>query len=258
MSSMSLAPGPVQRGALPLASLLLLASCAPAMAQVDQPPPSPQQEDRGTIQVSGQAEVPVPADQVLISFAVETEATSAREATAMNARRMDAVMTALRGTEIRDLKIETYGYTLRPEYEMSREVAGTRVIAGYRVQNNIRVTIPDVTAAGTILDRAIEAGANRVTSLQFQASDTREARLQALENAVANARRQAEAIASAMGVDLGIALQVQGGATAPPPISPRMAVMFSPEAAPPTPIEAAEQKVSANVSITYRIVERNR
>jgi uncharacterized protein len=258
MTGMSPTPRPIHRGTLPVASFLLLASCAPATAQVNPSLPSPQDEDRGTIQVSGQAQIQVPADQVVISFAVETEASSAGEATTLNASRMDAVITALRGSGVSGLRIETFGYALRPEYQMSREVAGTRVIAGYRAQNNIRVTVPDVSAAGGILDRAVEAGANRVASLQFQASDTRAARLQALQEAVANARQEAEAIASAMGVTLGIALQVQGGASAPTPLSPRMAVMYEAEMAAPTPIEAGDQTVSANVSITYRIVERNR
>ena len=256
MIGTTITPGTTQRGILPLASFLILASCAPAMAQVDPHHSSTPHEERGTIQVNGQSRIPVPADQVVISFAVETEAPTAREATTQNAQRMDAVLSALRGAGIQGLKIETFGYALRPEYEMSREVAGTRVIAGYRAQNNIRVTVPDVNAAGGLLDRAIDAGANRVSSLQFQASDTREARLRALREAVGNARQEAEAIASAMGVTLGIPLQVQGGASAPPP-SPVAGLQMEMAARAPTPIEAGDQTVSANVSITYRIVERN-
>ena len=257
MIGTTITPDTAQRGILPVASLLLLASCAPAMAQEDSRHPTPPQEERGTIQVSGQSQIPVPTDQVLISFAVETEAPTAREATTQNAQRMDAVITALRGAGVQNLEIETFGYGLRPEYEMSREMAGTRVIAGYRAQNNIRVTVPEVAAAGSVLDRAIDAGANRVSSLQFQASDTRPARLQALREAVANARQEAEAIASAMGVTLGIALQVQGGASAPGP-SPMAMIQMEAAARAPTPIEAGDQTVSASVTITYRILERDR
>lgn len=256
MTRISPAPGAIHRGILPAVSFVLLVSCAPAMAQADPPLPSPGQEKPGTIQVSGQAQVSVPADQARISFAVETEAPSAREATTQNAQRMDAVMAALRGSGVPGLTIETFGYSLSPEYEMSREVAGTRLIAGYRAQNNIRVTVPDVRAVGGLLDRAIEAGANRVASLQFEASDTREARLRALQEAVASARQQAEAIASAMGVSLGSAVEVQGGASAPAPFAPEMA-LFRADAAAPTPIEAGDQTVSAHVTITYRIVERD-
>ena len=131
---------------------------------------------------------------------------------------------------------------------------GTRAISGYRVQNNIRVTVPEVDAAGDVLDRAVEAGANRIASLQFQASDTREAEMEALKEAVASAREQAQAIASAMGVRLGMALEVQGGANAPSPFTPG-GMMFRAAAEASTPLEAGDQLVTASVSIKYRILE---
>ncbi len=238
-----------------MASFVFLTSCAPAVAQVPPPPAPRPQEREGTIQVSGQAQITVPADQVRISFAVETEATSAAEATARNADLMDRVISALRAEGTPRVDIQTFGYELRPEYEVDRETPGTRTISGYRVLNNISVTLREIEATGELLDRAIGAGANRVSNLQFSASDTRQARLRALGEAVTAAREQAEAIASAMGVGLGPALEVQGGANAP---SPRnlQGPMLRAAAEVATPVEAGEQTVTANVTITYRIVER--
>ena len=249
------------RRTLPFAALFLLGSCAPAVAQTSlpatpHPPPSGQlQEERGTIQVTGQAQVSVPADLVRISFTVETEARAAGEATAENAQKMEAVISAIRSMGVPGLDVETFGYSLRPEYEVSREGTGTRAISGYRVQNNIRVTFPDVEATGSVLDGAVEAGANRVTNLQFEASDTRSARLEALREAVTSARLQAETIASAMGAELGIALEVQGGANAPNPRSPA-GIMMRAEAMPSTPVEAADHLVTATVTVKYRILEK--
>lgn len=241
--------------ALPLASLVLLVSCVPALAQADPGPPSPNpDEEEGTLQVTGQSQILVPADRVRISLTVETEGSSAADATAENARRMEAVMAEIRSLGISGLEIETFGYSLRPEYEVSREGTGTRAISGYRVQNNIRVTLPDVEATGRVMDRGIGAGANRIADLQFEASDTREARLEALREAVANAQEQAAAIASAMGVRLGIALEVQGGASAPSPRTPG-GMMLRAAAESTTPVEAGDQRVSASVTITYRIQE---
>ena len=235
--------------------LILLSSCAPASAQTGTAPvPAPQDEDGGTIQVTGQADVSVEADQVRISFTVETESSSAGEATRQNAERMAGVLTALRGMDIQGMTFETFGYILRPEYEVSREGTGTRSISGYRVQNNLLVTLPDVESTGQVLDRAVESGANRIANLQFEASDTRSARLQALQGAVVQAREQAEAIASAMGVHLGPALEVQGGANVPSPLRPG-AVMMRAAAETTTPVEPGEQKVTASVTITYRILE---
>lgn len=238
-----------------VAALVLLSSCAPAVAQTNLPPTQDStQEETGTIQVTGQAQITVPADRVQIVFTVETEGPSAGEATGENASRMEAVLSAVRGMDLRDVKIETFGYSLRPEYEVSREGTGTRTISGYRVQHNIRVTTPDVDATGSVLDTAVGAGANRVANLQFEASDTREARLEALRTAVTSAREQAEAIAAAMGVRLGPAIEVHGGASAPSPQSPG-GIMLRASAEVTTPVEAGDHLVSASVTIKYRILE---
>lgn len=216
----------------------------------------PQEEDKGTLQVSGQAQVSVPADRAVISFAVETEASTAQVAVRENAERMEAVIAGLRGAGVEGIEIETFGYNLSPDYRYpSRENPGTREIAAYRAQNNIRVTLPEVESAGAILDAATEAGANRVQSVQFEASDLQAARLQALAEAVEVARQEAEVIARSMGVELGTILSVTGGASTP---GPRItARAFAAEAVgASTPIEAAGQIVSANVTITYRILEQ--
>jgi uncharacterized protein YggE len=191
---------------------------------------------------------------VKIGFSVETDAPSAGEATEENASMMEAVVAAVRGSGIQGLDLETYGYVLRPEYEVARDGSGTRTISGYRVQNNLRVSFPDVDAAGQLLDLAVRAGANRVANLQFEASDTKAARMEALRLAVLNAREQADAIASAMGVGLGIALEVQGGVSAPNPRAPA-GIMLRASAESTTPVEAGDQMVAASVTVTFRILE---
>jgi uncharacterized protein YggE len=244
---------------LVLVAIFLLASCAPAVAQVETTPavqPQAQQKKtEGTLRVTGQAQVSVPADLVRLNFTVETEAESAGEATRNNAERMDAVVHALRGAGLSGLELETFGYDLQPEYETGRNVSN-RIIAGYRVRNNLRVTLADVDATGAAMDLAIEAGANRISNLFFEASDTRAAELEALRMAVARAREEAEAMANAMGVQLGIALEVQGGAAAPSPRPPGGFMMRAEAGVPTTPVEAGDQLVSATVTITYRIREQ--
>jgi uncharacterized protein len=116
--------------------------------------------------------------------------------------------------------------------------------------------VDDVEAVGRLIDAAVNAGANRVTSLQFETRNTDAARADALRQAVQNARSQAEAMAAAMGVPLGPPLEVHGGAQAPmPPPMPYMqrgGIAYE-AAMVDTPIEAAESSVSAHVTIKYRL-----
>lgn len=238
---------------LVLASALAVA-CHPATAQPLATPAPPQEEGEGTIRVTGQARIQVPVDRVSISFGVETESESAREASSLNAARMAAVVEALRNAGIQGLEIETYGYSLNPEYRYpNREDPSRQTISGYRAANHIRVTIPDVGSAGEILDLGIGAGANRVVNLQFQAVDTGEARLQALRDAVRTAQEEARTIADAMDVALGPPLEVSGGASPREPREMARTAMMEELGPVRTPVEPGLQTVSANVTIVYRI-----
>lgn len=221
-----------------------------------QPAPAPQQaQEAPFIEVSGSAIVSVAPDLARAAFAVESHAETAEAAAAQNATAMDGVLKALRAAGIQGLRVETFGYSLQPEYSYSED-GGVRVreVAGYTALNNVRATVPDVKAVGKAIDAAVKAGANRVASLTFEASDTEAAQHDALDQAVKSARAQAETIAAALGRRLGPALEVHGGSQPP---SPRP-MMYESQirlraAAPETPVEAADQQVSANVTIRFAL-----
>ena len=259
-----------------LPALLALAACGgrTAVAQSPAPPEdglarpyiydvapeqvSPQ-EAPPFLEVSGSATVKVAPDRALASFAVESQAKTATEAAGANADAMDAVVRALGGAGIRGMRVETFGYSLRPDYAYPTTPAEgerTRVIAGYTALNNVRVTMEDVEAVGRVIDLAIGAGTNRVSSLAFEASDTEAARREALTQAVRQATLEAEAIAAALGRMLGDPLEVRGGAQAPTPRVQMDAMRVAFEAAQAraeTPIEAGEQSVQANVTIKFSL-----
>jgi hypothetical protein len=150
------------------------------------------------------------------------------------------------------VQVETFGYNLRPDYSVTEQrPLQTRVIAGYTALNNVRASAADVAAAGRLIDAAIRAGANRVSSLAFEASDTGPARQEALTQAVRLATAQAETMARALGRTLGPPLEVRGGAEQPYPRAGGEVMFRALEAAADTPIEAADLTVSASVTIRF-------
>ena len=217
--------------------------------QIAPPQQAPAQE-APFIEVSGQASVELPADQAEISFAMETHAEEASAAAAANADEMTRVIQAIRSAGFSGLEVETFGYSLQPQYSTNDQ--RVRSIVGYVAYNNIRVSVSDVEQVGRLIDAAVGAGANRVASISFSASDTDAARAQALAEAVANARAQAEAIATSLGYRLGSPLEVHGGAQRPPPI-PFEAMRSVQAQAAPTPIEPGSQTVDANVTIRFAL-----
>jgi uncharacterized protein YggE len=210
------------------------------------------QEAVAFIEVSGVATVSVPADQAQVSFAMETRAQTAADAANTNAEAMDRVLGALRGGNLPGLELTTFGYSLQPQY--ATDQSRVRTIVAYAVNNNVSATITDVDAVGRLIDLAIGAGANRVASITFSASDTEPARAQALEAAVGNARAEADVIAESLGYELGAPLEIRGGAQRPVPRPMAFTAerAMSVQAA-PTPIEAGDQTVSANVTIRFAL-----
>ena len=126
-----------------------------------------------------------------------------------------------------------------------------REVVGYVALNNVRATVGNVNAVGRVIDRAVEAGANRITGITFFASDTGPARAEATARAVRAARSQAQVIAESLGYRLGRPLEVSGGASRPSPV-PYQAEAMTLRAA-DTPIEAGDQTVTANVSIRFAL-----
>lgn len=227
-------------------------SVAPNLYEVAPEQVAQAQEVPAFIEVSGNAAVSVPADEAQVAFAMETQAENAAEAASANAAAMDRVLAALRSGNLPGLELETFGYHLQPQYATDSQ--RVRRVAGYMAMNNVRATITDVDAVGRLIDLAVGAGANRVASIAFSASDTEAARAQAMAEAVRSARAEADVIARALGYALGAPLEVRGGAQRPNPVpmafSAQEAVRVQ---AVPTPIEAGDQTVTANVTIRFAL-----
>lgn len=227
--------------------------------EVPQEAPSSQEApEPGWIQVAGTGSVEVQPDRASVAFAVETRSADASGASQGNADAMDAVLRALRGASLAGLELETFGYSLRPEYAQSGDRQSREIVA-YITSNNVRATVTDVDLVGRIIDTAIGAGANRVAGISFEASDTEAARNDAMAQAVREATAEARIIAETLGYRLGPPLEVNGGAQRPAPffvLEPGLQAANRVQAA-PTPIEAGAQTITANVSIRFALGPRS-
>ena len=215
------------------------------------------QEQESVIIVTGQARVEVEPDRARIYFTVETERATAREAGEANADRITAVAAAVRSANqaADGLRVQTSSYSLNPVYG---PVAPNRPreIVGYMARNTLRVRVDEMDRVGRLIDAALAAGSNRVSSLRFEVRDPELYRSEALREATRSARGEAEIMAESLGMTLGPPLEVQGGAELP---NPRPFLQSGAERAfavadtSPTPIEAGLQTISARVTIRFRL-----
>lgn len=240
---------------LPLSLLLPLASLpvhpAPGAETAPAPAVAP---DTAVLSVRGDAEMSAPPDRARIRFAVETRAPGASEAVEANAARMERVVGALREAGVGRGALETTGFSLRPEYARSGPRGeGERELVAYRATNGVDVTTDDLAGVGALIDAAVEAGADRVSGLRFEAADPDSLRREALRRAVASAREEAEAVASALGRALGevVEAEIEGGGGGPRPVAYREMAVAA--ARVETPVEPGEITVSAAVRLRYRL-----
>lgn len=236
----------IRAAGLSLCLLLLV----PAARAADPPP--------RTITVNGEGRATAAPDRAVLAFAVETAAPTAGEAVRDNAARSAALAAAIKAQLGAQDTVSTTQYALSPRYEqpdrpaMAAPPAPPKIV-GYVASNAVRVELRDVTAVGALIDAATKAGANRVDDLQFTLEDRAAAQAEALARAGEDARRQAQAAATALGVTLGRVLAATTGS--PPVIMPkqfgRMAMAMEADMA--TPVEAGDVHVSATLQVTYEI-----
>ncbi|HVS15840.1 MAG TPA: SIMPL domain-containing protein [Thermoanaerobaculia bacterium] len=240
-------------------SLLLLAwaLCAPLGAQ-----PAPDgAPDAATVLVRGEAEVQVPPDLARIQLGVTAQSEEAADAQQQVSEIAQRILEALAEADIAERDIRTTGITLYPVYDhrprpAGQENDGAPRVVGYRASNTVTVRVTDLAKVGTVIDRAIGAGATNVDSLQLTVSDESAARQDALRGAIGDAAGKARAIAESLGRTLGDVVEVQeGGASVTPMFLESAQTMMRSQAAADTPVAGGTVTVNAQVTVRYRLRE---
>jgi uncharacterized protein YggE len=214
-----------------------------AGAQPDPRPPS--------VEATGEAVIQTKPDQAKLNIGVVTQAPTAQAAAAQNATQLQATLDKLRGVLGTAGETRTSGYSLTPNYQYPRD-GGQPTITGYTASNTVEVTTNDLAGLGKLIDVVVTGGANRIQGVQFTVKNEAPARAQALGQAVREARGNAEAMATAMGMQLGRVLLLEQGSN-PGVIRPAVRQFAAAATAAPTPIEPGTVEVRATVTLTMEL-----
>jgi len=206
----------------------------------------------GTISVTGRATVKAPPDTVSLTLGVEVQASEAGEASSRCASVMDRVVAALIGAGVPRDNIQTACMRLWPQYDYSE--GGKGGIVGYRASNQVRLSWTELDKVGELIDRAVEAGANTVSGLSFSLADPEALYLEAVAEAVRDARVKAEALAAAAGVRVGAVKDMQLHPDFGRQVDLYVSVREGYGAeAPPPPVEPGMVEIQVTVSVEYGI-----
>jgi uncharacterized protein YggE len=205
------------------------------------------------IVTAGEGLVRTAPDQAFVSISVESRAKTPREAQRLNAEAMTAVQQKLKSAGFTGDALRTLQLQLSPQFDYA---GGKQTLREYLAQNTIEVRVEPVERVGEVSDLTVGAGATSVTNIRFDLKDRRAVEQKALQEAVAQARSRAEAIAQAAnrGIDRILRIEDQVQNEAPPP-RPYMAMARSAaaEAAPETPIAPGVLEIRAHVTLTAKM-----
>ncbi len=220
-----------------------------ASAQSNSQPQSSSSDQLRTIDVSGFGIAKGDPDMAMVTLGVETQASTATEATQKNAEMMNRIIDVLETLDIPRDKIETSNFNLYPVYSDQVRYEGFSEIIGYRVSNVITVTITDLTKVGQVIDASVGAGANRVQGVYFTLTEEETQSLKAIarQRAVEDAKLKAEAIATSLGLQIVGVSHVSESITYYQPYRYDAAPMEGVQ----TPIIPGDMQVTVAVQVTF-------
>ena len=195
-------------------------------------------------------------DRAAIYVGVQTRSATAAVAGRDNAERQTAIINAIAALGVPREQISTENYSLYPETRVDREGQRPTVVA-YVVSNVVRVEVRRTDQVGPVIDAALAKGANQINSLEFFASNSDQARRQALADAITKARGDADAMARAAGGSLGALLEVSTGDAGPRPVFRTDLAMAKTAMMAPTPIEPGVQTLHVMVTTRWQFVTQH-
>ena len=198
------------------------------------------------VTVTGEATVAVAPDTAVLRIGVTSLGKTARAASDANAKEMTAVLAAIKESGIADRDVRTSRLSLQPQYDPNK--SGAARLVGFQVNNQVTIKIRDIGKLPAVLDRAIAAGANEMSGIEFAVSEESKLLDKARAEAIADAHRKAELYANAAGMKVGrvVAISEEGSVPQPRLFQPMRAGVAA-------PIAPGEQTLRAVVTVSYEL-----
>jgi uncharacterized protein YggE len=229
-------------GLVLLSTALVLGLAGGVRAQAPNGPSGSQ----SVVVAEGQAVLMYPPDRAYIAIGADGRADTPDQAQRLSAAAMTSVRGALAALGVTADAVRTTSYSLQPVFDANT----ARTVRGYVARNVIEVRVDDLARLPAVLDAAGQAGAASVTGVRFDLKESAAAQLDALRQAVRDAKGRAQAMAEGAGRTLGPVLRIEERQRVA--IGPRFAPL---SAAGPlaTPIEPGQVEVRAAVELTIAL-----
>jgi hypothetical protein len=212
------------------------------------------------VQVSGEGEIKIKPEYVLITTTVFSRAQQAQAAQKNNAKEMARIDKILKQDFKIDAKdIQTSSFQVAPQYEYQQNKS---VYRGVMVSHMLTIKYRKTDDIGNLLDRLLEGQSQegfgvRIEGITFGSDQMRSMQAQALEQAVTDARNRATILAKAGGKTLKSVRKISDSQIRAGGFQPmremKMGGMAATDMASSTAISPGELSVTANVQVEFEI-----
>jgi uncharacterized protein len=160
----------------------------------------------GLVTVTGEAEVRVVPDEVILTLGVETWDENLGVAKRQNDERVKAILAVARKYGVEPQYIQTDFISIEPRYKDNYE---KDYLIGYFVRKTLVITLKDISKFEDVLTDALASGANYVHGIDFRTTELRTYRDQAREQAIKAAKEKAIALSGELGQKVGKTRSIQ-------------------------------------------------
>lgn len=211
------------------------------------------------ISVTGTGSSRTAPDAAHFTIGVQLIRPNVGDATARASALASAVIEALDNHGVAAADIRTTDYHLHPEYDHRRQQPtghpGPPPLVGYRVSNNLQVTVRDLDTLSAVIDAATVAAGDgaSVHGLSFGVADGAAAEAEARAVAWEDARSRAQHLADLAQVTLGTVVSVTEHTPGTGPPRPVMMRSMAADAGGAPPMEAGSSTIAVSLSVAFAI-----
>ena len=199
------------------------------------------------ISVSGDGKIKVIPDQVFISIAVETKGTNATDVKKQNDATIEKALQFITKFKVPKSDLQTKSISLNPQYDYEKKKRN------YNATQTIEILLKNITQYDVLMEGLVDAGINRINSVEFKTSKLIEYQSEARKLAMKEAKSKAEDYVSVLGQIVGKAITITDNTQNfyPQPMYAMKTMAMDQEAAPRETLAIGEINITATVNVSF-------
>ena len=205
-----------------------------------------------TIAVTATDKATADAEVATVHIGFQVYAADSQSAYALGSKTSNAIVAALKKIGVEDSAIQSEAQNVAPvqQYEIQNLPEAQKAQRQFQVTQSWSVKTSAKNAA-SILDAAVQAGANQSGQIEWDVADPDALEAQAAESALKRARAIADQMAKGLGATLGTLIYGSNQvAERPVPVfKGAMAMAVSAAPPPPAPLAISPQKVTTSATV---------